>query len=214
MTERSRQGNIGAVAGLVLAGGRSSRFGSEKALALLAGIPLLTRLVSELFEVCEAVAVSAAPKSGAAALARSMGVEAPADDPVHPRGPLAGVAAGLAWARGRGFDRLVTLPCDTPLVGYSEILALLTGIGDASAAYAATADGPQPLCAVWRTGLESGLSLRLAAGEHPSVRQFHAEIAAVEVMFNDPAPFRNANTPEALLALEAGIDGALPFPDQ
>jgi len=207
MTQRSRQGNTAGAAGLVLAGGRSSRFGSEKAVALLAGTPLLTRLVSELSGACEAVAVSARPGSGAAALARSMGIETLADDAAHAKGPLAGLVAGLGWARGRGFDRLVTLPCDTPLVGYREIVALLMGMGDAPAAYAATRDGPQPLCAVWRTELERGLSLRLAAGEHPSVRQLLAEIAAVEVMFEDPSPFRNANTPDALLALEAGIDG-------
>jgi len=205
MTGRSRQGNIAGVGGLVLAGGRSSRFGSEKAVALLAGTPLLARLVSELGEACDAVAVSAAPGSGAAALARSMGFEALADDPVHPKGPLAGLVAGLAWARGCGFDLLVTLPCDTPLVGHREIFALLMGLGDAPASYAATNDGPQPLCTVWRTDLEGALSLRLAAGEHPSVRQFLAEIAAVKVMFPDPAPFRNANTPEALMALEAGF---------
>jgi molybdopterin-guanine dinucleotide biosynthesis protein A len=207
MTERSRQGNINRIGGLVLAGGRSSRFGSEKALALLAGTPLLARLISELGEACKAVAVSAAPGSGAAVLARSMGRDTLTDDPRHPKGPLAGVAAGLAWARGRGFDRLVTLPCDTPLVGHLEIFALLMGVGDASAAYAATDDGPQPLCAVWRTNVESRLSLRLTRGEHPSVRRFLAEIAAAKVMFNDPAPFRNANTPEALRALELGVDG-------
>jgi molybdopterin-guanine dinucleotide biosynthesis protein A len=206
MTQGSRQGNGGRVGGLVLAGGRSSRFGSEKAIALLDGTPLLSRLARELSRVCEAVAVSAAPGSGAAALAHAMGLEAPADDPADAKGPLAGVAAGLAWAGERGFDRLVTVPCDTPLIGLPEISALLASLGDAAAAYAVTDDGPQPLCAVWRTDLESRLRARLRRGEHPSVRQFVAEIAGVALRFDDPEPFRNANTPAALLALSRSLD--------
>jgi molybdopterin-guanine dinucleotide biosynthesis protein A len=49
------------------------------------------------------------------------------------------------------------------------------------------------------------LGVRLALGAHPSVRAFLEEIDAAQVRFSDPAPFRNANTREALAVLEAEI---------
>lgn len=184
----------GRVGGLVLAGGRSSRFGSDKAMARLGGRPLLAWSLAALDCVCEAVAVSARPGGAVAELARSLGRDALADDPAHPRGPLAGLAAGLAWAKARGFERLVTLPCDTPLVGAREIAALISTMGRAGAAYAVTAEGPQPLCAVWRVDLGEALAARLADGDHPPVRAFLAEIGALTAPFDDPVTFYNTNS--------------------
>lgn len=206
MAGRSRQGNNDRFAGLALAGGRSSRFGSDKAAATLAGRPLLDWVVSALSESCDHVAVSAGRDGEAAALAQARGLTVVADDPRHQRGPLAGVAAGLAWASGAGFERLITLPCDTPLVGRPQIAALLAALGDAPAAYAVTADGPQPLCAVWRADLVTMLSLRLTLGRHPAVRAFFGDIEAVEVRFDDPRPFTNANSPAVLATLASWME--------
>ncbi|HWA62876.1 MAG TPA: NTP transferase domain-containing protein, partial [Caulobacteraceae bacterium] len=55
-----------ALAGLVIAGGRSNRFGAEKAVQLLKGRSLLEWAASALAEVCADVAVSARADSGAA----------------------------------------------------------------------------------------------------------------------------------------------------
>ena len=60
--------------GLVLAGGRSSRFGSEKALARLNGVTLLETAVNRLSGLCREVAISAPAGSGAAALAGELGL--------------------------------------------------------------------------------------------------------------------------------------------
>lgn len=191
------------LAGVVIAGGRSRRFGGEKAAALFAGRPLLHWAVQALAGRCDAVAVNAPPDSAAAAMARTGGHAALSDDPGHPSGPLAGLAAGLAWAKGQGFAWLATLPCDTPLLTSVHIAALGTPPDGAGAAFAATAQGPQPLCAVWRTDIAATLAERLADGRHPSVRAFLAEIGAAPVFFADEALFADADTPEALAALEA-----------
>ncbi len=205
MAKRSREGKDRRIAGLLLAGGRSSRFGSEKAVAPLAGRPLLAWSAGALAEVCKTVAVSAVADSEAALLAKSMGLPVVVDDPRHARGPLAGLAAGLAWAHATGFDHLVTLPCDTPLVSGRELSRLLADLGAGPAAYAVTEDGPQPLCAVWRVDLLGMLGVRLAMGRHPAVRAFLDDIEATPVSYADPTPFRNANTPQALALLEAAL---------
>ena len=191
------------VAGLILAGGRSSRFGADKAAAHLGGRPLLAWSLAALDGVCETVAVSAAPSGEGATLARSLARVVLADDPAHPRGPLAGVAAGLAWAGSNGFEALVTLPCDTPLVSGREITTLIEAMAGVEAAYASTPDGPQPLCCVWRTGLAGVLADSLAGGEHPAVRAFLAGIGARAVAFADQRAFANVNTRADLTRLEA-----------
>jgi molybdopterin-guanine dinucleotide biosynthesis protein A len=182
------------VAGLVLAGGLSRRFGREKAAAVWRGRPLLAWSLEALEGGCETVAVSAAAGSAAETLARSEGRTVLHDDPLHPSGPLAGVAAGLAWAAALGFDALATLPCDTPLVGPLEVRALIAALGEAQAAHAVTEDGVQSLCAVWRCSLEANLAATLAAGDHPAVQRLLDRTGSRPVRFPDPTRFRNANT--------------------
>jgi len=186
------------VAGLVLAGGLSRRFGREKATALWRGRPLLAWSLAALDADCERVAVSARPGSGAEGLARAAGRPVLHDDRSHPGGPLAGLAAGLAWATSEGFDALATLPCDTPMVGPAEVRALIEALGEADGAHAVTDDGLQGLCAIWRVGLEPGLAARLAGQDHPPVHRLLADIGSRPVRFPDPAPFRNINTKDDL----------------
>jgi molybdopterin-guanine dinucleotide biosynthesis protein A len=185
------------LAGLVLAGGRSSRFGADKATQLLGGRSLMAWSLAALDAVCAEVAVSAPLGSEAAALADAAGRTVLADDPRHEAGPLAGIAAGLAWAAGAGFGYLATLPCDTPMVG-PEILQRLVAVAPA---YAVTADGPQALVAIWPTSAGAELARSLAMGRHPSVRQALQACQARPALFEDEGPFRNANTPADLAAL-------------
>jgi molybdenum cofactor guanylyltransferase len=188
--------------GLLLAGGRSTRFGAEKAVARF-GDALMMDAVAERFAPLPRFAVSAASGAAAAAHASALGVDVLHDDPSTPSGPLAGVLAGLAWAQRNGFDLLATAPCDAPLLPCTLFTDLLDAIGPAPAAFAVTDLGEHPLCAIWRVTLLPALQERLAAGAHPSVRSFLAAAKARPVRFTDQRAFANANTPDALQALEA-----------
>jgi molybdopterin-guanine dinucleotide biosynthesis protein A len=87
------------VTGVVLAGGRSTRFGSNKLEALDRGIPLLHHAVLRLAEVCAELVVVIGPASPEPSLPRGLGAAVRvARDEREAEGPLAGVVAGLAGA--------------------------------------------------------------------------------------------------------------------
>lgn len=185
--------------GVLLAGGLSSRFGSEKAVAKFNDQRLMDA-VGERFASLARRAVSARPGSGAERRARELDLDVLHDNPAHPAGPLAGLAAGLLWAQALDLRFVATAPCDTPRLPREIFATLLSRLGNAPAAFAMTAEGPNPLCAVWRVDVLAHL-LMLLEKQHPSVQSLHADLGSIAVRFGDAAPFANANTREALAAL-------------
>jgi molybdopterin-guanine dinucleotide biosynthesis protein A len=192
------------IVGVALAGGRSSRFGGEKAVARLHGRPLLQIVLDRLSGACDAVAVSAVAGSEAALLAQVLGVRVLHDAPGAPSGPLAGLSAGLAWAQAQGAALLATLPCDLPLVPADLFDRLTVALSaEDGGVFVRSRDGVHPLCAVLRAGLAADLSGRLASGEHPPVREWLADVGARELAFDDASAFLNVNTPKDLERAEA-----------
>jgi len=196
-----RPASLERTGGLLLAGGQSRRFGSEKAVARF-GDAVMMDAVAERFAGFPVFAVSAKP--GSAAARRANFIHAPVlhDDPALPSGPLAGVCAGLAWAQKNNLEFLATAPCDAPLLPHDLFARLLGAIGDVPAAFAITASGAHPLCTVWRVSLRETLERALTNGVHPSVRSFLAATSARGLCFEDADAFANANTLDALAALE------------
>jgi molybdopterin-guanine dinucleotide biosynthesis protein A len=186
-----------AVAGMVVAGGRSTRFGGEKAVALLDGQPLLMRAVWRLQGACRAVAINARPDTETEALARAERLEVLNDLPGDPDGPLAGVRAGLIWAEALGARALAVSPCDAPLLPEDLFVRLILAAGE-GAAMAVTAEGRQPLCAVWPVGALPFLTEVLAGGAHPATWRTLEALGAVQVEFDAPEAFANVNTREDL----------------
>ncbi|MDB5433193.1 MAG: hypothetical protein JWP35_4309 [Caulobacter sp.] len=181
------------ILGLVLAGGRSERFGSEKAMAEMDGRPLVAIAAERLALGSEAVAVSARPASGAAAWAEDHGLPVLYDEPGDADGPLAGVRAGLIWARARGADSLATLPCDVPFAPDDLMKRLKAALDGHLLAFAQTDQGPQPLCAIWKVAALALLTQSMADGAHPPVRQFASMVGANAVRFEDAGAFANFN---------------------
>lgn len=190
------------VAGVVIAGGRSVRFGGEKAAALLAGKPLLIWAVERLQTSCPAVAVNARPGTEAEAIARAAGLTVLHDTAGDPQGPLAGVKAGLAWAQAIGASALAVSPCDAPFLP-RDLYARLIEAAGVGAAMAETADGRQPLCAVWPVSARDAVAEALAGGAHPPIWRLLESFGARRVRFDPPEAFVNLNTREDLAAAAA-----------
>lgn len=189
-------------AGVVIAGGRSTRFGGEKAVATFHGEPLLLRAARRLAAACDALAVNARPDTQAAALAHSLEYAVLHDAPGDPDGPLSGVKAALQWAAHQGAQWLAVSPCDVPLLPADLYPRLIAAAGE-GAAMAVTSEGRQPLCAVWPVTALPKVSEALAGGAHPPTWRLLEELGAVKVQFAPATAFANANTREELLRLEA-----------
>ena len=191
-----------SVAGMVVAGGRSTRFGGEKAVAELRGQPLLVWAVRRLQRACRDVAVNARVGTETESLAMREGLEVLHDAPGDPDGPLAGVKAGLAWAASRGARSLAVSPCDAPLLPEDLFVRLIEAAGE-GAAMAVTDEGRQPLCAVWPISALPFLTEALKDGAHPPTWRTLEALGAVPVRFDPPGAFANINTREDLEAAAA-----------
>jgi molybdopterin-guanine dinucleotide biosynthesis protein A len=174
--------------GVVLAGGASSRFGgSAKGLMPLAGRAMALRAADILAQACSDVMIEAPRNIGYEALGLPL-LHAP---PEHAgKGPLAGLAAGLAAGA-----RVAFAPCDMPLLTSEIYVALVEACGKAPGAYATTTNGVEPLVAVLDADMREALLKALERDELPRTHAILDAAGARALAFADASPFENVNTP-------------------
>ena len=180
------------ILGCVLAGGQSQRFGSDKALAELAGRSLLTRAVDALWGWCEAVVVVGRETAPAPTLP---------DWPRPGMGPLGGLAAALRLAADEGYDAVLTVGVDSTNLP-DDLPALL---GHAPAYIVG-----QPVIGLWShpdlgvAGAARAIETILTGAGRHSMRAFAEAIGARAVsLAQAPA---NINTPEDLALWQRRLD--------
>jgi molybdopterin-guanine dinucleotide biosynthesis protein A len=201
----------GAIVGLVLAGGRSVRFGSEKAAARLGGSPLLIWAARRLQRTCAVVAANVRPGTEAEGLARAEGLPLLYDMPGDALGPLAGVKVGLIWAQEQGARALAVSPCDVPLLP-EDVFARLIKAASSGPAMVETSEGDQPLCALWPVSALEKVTDALQGGRHPATWRLLQSLGATRVRFQDPRQFANVNTQADLAVIAQELAQRTPNP--
>ncbi len=149
-----------SAAGIVLAGGRSSRMGTPKAALEWHGSTLLRRTVGILSRATGGpVVVVRAPGQALPALPPQTEV---VDDPREGKGPVQGLAAGLAALAERA-DVAFVSSTDLPFLHPAFVRRVLRAVADGADVGLPVARGyPQPLAAAYRTTL-AALAGRLVA---------------------------------------------------
>jgi molybdenum cofactor guanylyltransferase len=188
---------LAGVTGVVLAGGRSSRMGSDKAALVLDGRPLLARVVERLRLALGSVIVIGPERLAA------LQPGAPIIPDARPGlGPLGGLATALETAQT---DWVFLVACDMPfiqpaLVRYMATLALAASEDEAVAIR--SPGGLEPLHAAYRRGVTPVIA-RTFAAPHPSMRGLLRHLRVIEVAPEAIARFDphglstfNANTEE------------------
>lgn len=151
---------MGRLGGLLLAGGSSRRFGTDKALAEVDGVTLLARAERCLRTACDGPVVVA---SGDGQARPGVGDRQVADR-VADGGPLSAIAAGLADLAG-DVDRVAVLAVDH-LAPSPDLLRLLAAQpGQWACAMVEVGGRLQPLHAVWSTAVADDVVAAVDAGE-------------------------------------------------
>ena len=178
---------LGAAA-IVLAGGRSSRMGSPKAALEWHGSTLLRRVTG----------IVARSVDGPVVVVRAPGQELPAlggavevvEDAREGRGPLQGLAAGLAAIGDRAAVAYVS-STDVPLLHPAGVRRVVGAVGDdVDVALPEVGGHRQPLAAAYRVGLLGAVRELIAADRMRAAFLFErcriAQLGA-DALLSDPA---------------------------
>jgi molybdopterin-guanine dinucleotide biosynthesis protein A len=171
---RNQEASEGSVVGIVLAGGRSERFGRDKLAEEYQGRPLLHHPVSALLEVCDRVIVVIAPDAEEPPMPAGAAVAFARDD-VEDEGPLRGLAAGLQVANA---EWIVLAGGDMPELQPVVLLEMLRAGVETGVAAVSLADHGQerPLpCVLRRAPASEAVATLLQAGRR-SLRDLLAAV--------------------------------------
>ena len=173
--------------GIVLAGGKSSRLGRDKALLEWGGMRLIERSISIIEPLCDNIMIS----TNNPALAY-LGYPL-VNDEHRGIGPIAGLHAALRYSRAA---RHIVIPCDTPLVTIDvfERLFAVASAAHPPACIAGTEDGfIEPLIGCYHRSALPILEEQIKKHDyklHNSLTRMGAQIE----IFRDRRLFWNINT--------------------
>jgi molybdopterin-guanine dinucleotide biosynthesis protein A len=201
--------NVGG--GIVLCGGQSKRMGRPKAWLPFAGETLLARAVRLMHEAVSPVVVVAAPDQDLPPLPAEVRI---VRDEERGRGPLQGLAAGLAALKGLA-DVAFVSSCDVPFLRPAFVKRMIELLGSHQICVPRVGEHHHPLAAVYRVDVLGAVGDLLKQNRLRPVFLFDAvptrvveaqELSDVDPMFES---LRNLNTPEDYeqALRDAGIGG-------
>ena len=187
----------GDLMGLVLAGGRSTRMGTDKGLLSYHGKPQREYLYDQMRPLCREVYLSIRPEQQESI---PRGFACIADENKY-RGPLNGLLSAhhafpdAAW---------LVVACDLPLID-QEVLAYLVARRNPKAmatAFATRKTGlPEPLAAIWEPHGLKAAEIHLQTSQSSCPRKFLLNTETTLVVPEDDLWVANANEPEEYEAL-------------
>jgi molybdopterin-guanine dinucleotide biosynthesis protein A len=172
--------------------------GRPKAWLPFGGETMLARVARRLGEVVRPLVVVAAPDQDVPPLSSNVQI---VRDEEKGRGPLQGLAAGLAALQGKA-DAAYLSSCDVPFLQPAFVRRLIELLGYHWVCVPHVGDFHHPLAAVYRLAVADAVQGLLAAGRLRPFYLFEAVptrvVAAAELAEVDPAfqTLRNLNTPQ------------------
>jgi len=194
---------------VLLAGGRSTRYGAPKALAEVGGRTILSRALETLDDaVGDAVIVANDPEPYAGTGRRIRPDVRPGT------GVLGGILTAVGWAAELGREAALVLACDMPFVAAPLLERLVAEAAPVRVSIAAS-DGPrglEPLCAVYGVECAGPIVRALDRGERAIISFFDdVEVRRLPLeevrRYGDPKRlFFNVNRPGERRAAERLAD--------
>jgi molybdopterin-guanine dinucleotide biosynthesis protein A len=201
-------------AGVVIAGGYATRFGDgDKAVADLAGVPMLRRVADRLAPVVDRLVVNCRREQVPRIEPVLADYDHPVDlaeDPEPDQGPMAGIRTGL---RAVDSEYAVVVACDMPYVSPALVEYLFERAAGYDAAIPKVGDGwYQTTQAVYRADATAAACDRaLDRGEHKILAPLedleYVVVTEAEVHEHaDTDTFRNINTRDELREAETDFE--------
>ena len=186
----------------IQAGGRSSRMGQDKGLALLAGKPMIEHVLARVIGLGQEILITTNNPAGYTYLGLPL-----AGDAEPGAGALPGLYTALTAARA---ETVLLLACDMPFVNRDLLLYLLTLAGQADVIVPYWQGQYQTMHAVYaRDPVRAAVAASLAQGQRRMIG-FYDQVRVRPVTEAEIAPFDpdgltffNANTPAELVAAAA-----------
>lgn len=200
----------GAIPGLVLAGGRSSRMGENKAMMALGSESILGHIISRLSPQVTDLALNAP-----AGFPDVFGLRLVPDRNNDRNGPLEGVLSGLLDLQNNRPESpfLLTAPCDSPFLPRDLAVRLSQKATPGTIVIAASGGQSHPVFGLWPVTVAQDLEIWLANPDNRRIKAF-LDRHAVEIVEFQPVatghglldPFMNINTPEDLALAKTFIE--------
>jgi molybdenum cofactor guanylyltransferase len=168
------------ISGYVLAGGRSSRMGTDKALLQLAGKPLIQHAVTKLRRICANVHILGSNPALAS--------YAPLVPDIHPGcGPIGGIEAALTHS---SYDWNLILPVDVPFLP-TELLQswaahIITPPQDTRVAMFTVDSRPQPAVCLLHIQIAPSIAAAVRLGEFKLLPVLEAAAHVLALQHNQP----------------------------
>lgn len=195
------------IPGVVLAGGRSSRMGRDKAGVKLGGRSLLDHVLSRLSPQITQIAINADEVGG-------HDLPIVSDRIPGKAGPMAGIHAAMVYGAGLPATHVVTVSVDCPFFPTDLVSRLVTSLDHPDRiAIAASQGRSHPVFGLWPTALAADLATWVKTDDKRRVRDFLLRHDVTEVPFPlHPTrasvldPFFNINTPDDLMEAERWLE--------
>ncbi len=189
------------ISAVILAGGRARRMGGmDKGLVEVAGEPMIRHVLRAITPQVDAIAINA---NRSLTEYEALGYPVISDELADFQGPLAGMAAALAWCPS---DRLLTLPCDGPLVPEDLADRLQSVLADGDVAVAHDGERLQPVHALLAKHCLPSLQDFLSSGERKIDRWYAQLDCRIADLSNRADLFINVNTPEEQAAMTRRLE--------
>jgi molybdopterin-guanine dinucleotide biosynthesis protein A len=188
---------IRGITGVILAGGKSSRFGSNKAFAEFKGSPLIERVADRLRSIFERIIIITNSPHEFSYLKLPI-----YEDPIKGLGPIGGIYAGLeAMEDETGFF----VACDMPFINEKLIRHIVAVSNDFDAVVPKVGWKIEPLHALYKKSCLPAIMKLIESGLYQTIKSFNSisvrYVAEAEIRKFDPElqSFMNVNRPDELL---------------
>jgi molybdenum cofactor guanylyltransferase len=181
------------ILGAIIAGGKSTRMGQEKALIKLGSKTLIARVIDRLLPQVEDIVINA---NGDTKRFEFLEFDIIPDIETDIDTPLSGIHSALTYAEEEGYDAVVTVPSDAPFLPHD----LIRKLAGTKPAFANSKGQDHFLTGFWPVQLLPQLSKEMHNSNRVKDWVYKINAAKVNWRADDYDPFMNINRPADVTA--------------